>query len=206
MKTYVIIIFIISILISFVLEKNNRRFIIYSFTTLKKYFDEKMYNQKKDFYEELYDQKKDLYNIHNKLKDDLKSYVKKEELDSYEYASLYGLDRDDLRDKLKDFINYTFKNKRGTLPSNDNVGKGTLQSNDNVGKGTLQSNDNVGIGASQDLNKIDESSKNIINTEKYKILSKIVDAIVGDYKKDNKDNKSITINELYDIYRPNWYK
>jgi hypothetical protein len=148
METYVIIIFIISIIISFVLEKNNKRFIIYSITALKKYFDKKL---------DIFNKRQAIQSINFK---NINTKLKVLENESYNYATKDDLDNFALKDDLgnyiskKDFINFTFLN-----------------------------------------NKIDKS-------EKYKILSKIVDAII----KDSKNDKENETDELYDVYKPNWYK
>jgi hypothetical protein len=136
METYVIIIFIISIIISFALEKNNKRFIIYSITALKKYFDKKFNIQSIIFKNNFY-----------ALKNDLKNYALKDNLQNYA-----------LKDDLQ---NYVLK---------------------------------------KDFKQQGQEKLKINNSEKYKILSKIVDAIIKDSKNEN------TNDELYDIYKPNWYK
>ena len=66
-----------------------------------------------------------------------------------------------------------------------------------------------------------EGNSQILETEKYKILSKIVDALLKDNKlekitKQNKLDEKEIMNEkldtilppskLYDVYQPNWFK
>lgn len=170
METYVIIIFIISIIISFVLEKNNKRFIIYSITALKKNFDKKLdiFNERQAI------QSINFENVNTKL-----NILKNE---SYSYATKNDLENFALKDDLK---NFALKNDLGNYVSKKDFDNFTLLNKTN---------------ASQ-INVEDSKTKNnkIDNSEKYKILSKIVDAII-------KDSKNEKVNDLYDIYKPNWYK
>ncbi len=186
------------------MEKNNKRFIIYSITALKKYFDKK-----------IYDQKIDLYNVSNKINTISKTYVKKDELDSYEYASIYDLDRVVYKDELKDELKDTLKNELDSYVSKNEldsyVSKNELDSY--VSKNELDSyvskKDFINYtlkNTSQELNKTQDThnirNNKIDKSEKYKILSKIVDAII----KDSKNDKENETDELYDVYKPNWYK
>lgn len=92
MDTYIIIIFIILLLIPFVLQKNNKRFIIYSITGLKKYFDKELnihsYNQRKDLHNKLnnYATKNDIKfytnDLKNNIKEDLKFYISKKVIEN----------------------------------------------------------------------------------------------------------------------------
>ena len=157
METYVIIIFIISILISFVLEKNNKRFIIYSITALKKYFDKKFNIQSILLNTKI-----------NILKNNLKNYALKNDLKNYA-----------LKDNLK---NYALKNDLKNYALKDDLKIYSFKK-----EGFKQQNK--------------EQIKNN-NSEKLKILSKIVDVII----KDSKNENTNTTKELYDIYKPNWYK
>ena len=146
------------------MEKNNKRFIIYSITALKKNFDKKLgiLNERQKIQSINFENvntklnilKNESYNY--ALKDDLGNFALKDDLGNFAL-------KDDLGNYVskKDFVNFTLLNK-----TQDNT---------------------------QDNTKVTN------NSEKYKILSKIVDAII-------KDSKNEKVDELYDIYKPNWYK
>lgn len=230
METYVIVIFAILVILIFVVSKNNRRFIIYSITGLKRIIDRNLYNQEKNI---------------NNLYNHLHKYITKNELE--EYARSYAL-KDDLENyALKDNLeNYALKDKviiKDDLENyavKDDLAKYALKDEFVSKKDFLTYTLN-----NQQINKNPsiESLGNVdIETEKYKILSKIVDGLLKDntlsdvdrrqgtfpYNIKNTVNNTLPIeiieknkldeimnekldtilppSKLYDVYQPNWFK
>ena len=186
METYVIVIFIILVILTFVLSKNNRRFIIYSITGLKRYFDNKIninYHQ----------QDKHIQNLNTNLnvlrdqsitKDFLESYALKDDLGIYTLKDDLGIYV--LKDDLEP---YALKNNLEPYVVKDDL-KNELQ-------GYAKKEDLEMYVSKKDflnatLNKFprNEISKPFIKEgsleiEKYRILSKIIDAITRDTSTDN---------------------
>ncbi len=203
METYVIVIFIILVILTFVLSKNNRRFIIYSITGLKRYFDNKIninYHQ----------QDKHIQNLNTNLnilrdqsitKDFLESYTLKDDLGIYALKDDLGIYA------LKDDLGiYALKDDLEPYVVKDDL-KNELQTY--VKKEDLEMYVSKKDFLNATLNKSprNEISKPFIKEggleiEKYRILSKIIDAITRDtgISVDNKgisvDNKGIsTVNK-----------
>ena len=186
METYVIVIFIILVILTFVLSKNNRRFIIYSITGLKRYFDNKIninYHQQDKHIQNLNtnlnilrDQSitKDFLESYT-LKDDLGIYALKDDLEPY-------VVKDDLKNELQTYVKKEdlemYVSKKDFLNAALNKSPRNEISKPFIKEGGLE-------------------------IEKYRILSKIIDAITRDtgistgISTDNKgisvDNKDISV-------------
>jgi|LakMenE01Jun11ns_1017448.scaffolds.fasta_scaffold9814050_1 hypothetical protein len=204
METYVIVIFIILVILTFVLSKNNRRFIIYSITGLKRYFDNKIninYHQ----------QDKHIQNLNTNLnilrdqsitKDFLESYTLKDDLGIYalkDDLGIYAL-KDDLgiyalKDDLEPYVvKDDLKNELQTYVKKEDL--------------EMYVSKKDFLNAALNKSPRNEISKPFIKEggleiEKYRILSKIIDAITRDtgistgISTDNKgisvDNKDISV-------------
>ncbi len=181
METYVIVIFIILVILNFVLSKNNRRFIIYSITGLKRYFDNKIninYHQ----------QDKHIQNLNTNLnilrdqsitKDFLESYTLKDDLGIYalkDDLGIYAL-KDDLgiyalKDDLEPYVvKDDLKNELQTYVKKEDL--------------EMYVSKKDFLNAALNKSPRNEISKPFIKEggleiEKYRILSKIIDAITRD--------------------------
>jgi hypothetical protein len=181
METYVIVIFIILVILTFVLSKNNRRFIIYSITGLKRYFDNKIninYHQ----------QDKHIQNLNTNLnilrdqsitKDFLESYTLKDDLGIYalkDDLGIYAL-KDDLgiyalKDDLEPYVvKDDLKNELQTYVKKEDL--------------EMYVSKKDFLNAALNKSPRNEISKPFIKEggleiEKYRILSKIIDAITRD--------------------------
>ena len=172
METYVIVIFIILVILTFVLSKNNRRFIIYSITGLKRYFDNKIninYHQ----------QDKHIQNLNTNLnilrdqsitKDFLESYTLKDDLGIYALKDDLGIYA--LKDDLEPYVvKDDLKNELQTYVKKEDL--------------EMYVSKKDFLNAALNKSPRNEISKPFIKEggleiEKYRILSKIIDAITRD--------------------------
>jgi hypothetical protein len=219
METYVIVIFAILVILTFVVSKNNRRFIIYSITGLKKYFDKKLDYQEKNI-ENLYN---NLYKYITKdeLEEYAKSYALKDEIIIKDDLQNYALKGDLQNYALKgDLQNYALKGEIKNYALKDDL-QSFVSKKDFL---TYIYQQKEQINKKSNIVDVEVNSQ-ILETEKYKILSKIVDALLKENKPKEitnkqeitkKDNIDEIMNEkldtilppskLFDVYQPNWFK
>jgi hypothetical protein len=235
METYVIVIFAILVILTFVVSKNNRRFIIYSITGLKRMIDTNLYYQEKNIknlYNNLYkcvtknelEEYAKLYALKDEIiiKDDLQKYTLKDELE--EYAKSYALkDEIIIKDDLK---KYALKDDLANFNLKDDLKNYALKDEFVSKKDFLTYTlNNQQINKKSNIVEVKDNSQ-IPEIEKYKILSKIVDTLLKENKPQEITNKPQEIrtkdkideimnekldtilppSKLYDVYQPNWFK